>query len=285
MDRFSKFHPFISFSFFISVITVTIFFTDSFLTVTSFFSAFLYYTKLKRLKAVKTFIKFIVPIVFFAAFFNMLFVRYGEMVLFSVKGLNFTVEGLTAGLFTGLMIGAVMMWFFCYNEIITSEKFMALFGGIAPNLTLLISMILRFIPLMIRTEEEIKDANKGMGTEIKGLKNALHRFSALLSICLEKSIETADSMKARGFGKKKRSFYSSFDIRFSDGAAAVFIISAAVLVFSVSLKSYPMIIINPGIKILHPQYLPLSVFTVLSVFPLLADVTEDIKWLLLKSKI
>lgn len=284
MDRFSKFHPLVSFSFFTGVMAISVVFTNSFLPAVSFFAAFLYSVKLKGRNSVKFLLKFIIPIVLFAAAFNMLFYRRGETVLFSVKEVNFTLEGLVSGLLTGIMIGAVMLWFSCYNEVITSDKFMALFGGLAPNLALLISMILRFIPHMAKTAQEIKDAQTGLGIESKGLKPALNRFSALISISLEKSIETADSMRARGFGKKKRGFYSAFDFRIADTAAAVIIILSAVLLFLASIKDYPQISLNSGIQINNSSVI-LAAFSAFSLFPLLADLTEDVKWLLLKSKI
>lgn len=286
MDRFSKFHPFVCFSFFAGVITVTILFTNSFFTALSLFGAFLYSVKLQGRKAVVFFMKYIIPIVLFAAFFNMLFVRYGKHILFIVKGINFTQEGFLSGLLTGVMIGAVMLWFFCYNRVITSDKFMALFGGIAPNTALLFSMILRFLPLMAQTAEEIKTSNKGMGIAEKGLRDAVNRFSALISISLEKSIETADSMRARGFGKKKkRGFYSAFAFRFSDAAAALFMITVVILIIAFSVSDYPYILLNPGIHIQNHNLAILALFGVFSVFPTAVDLTEEAKWLLLKSKI
>lgn len=285
MDRFSKFHPIISFLFFIGVIALTIVFTNSFFTAVSFLCSFCYSVKLKGKKAVSYLLKFTFPIVLFAGIFNMLFAGYGKHILFSVKGINFTTECLASGLFTGVMIGAVIMWFLSYNEIVTSDRFMAIFGGIMPNFALLFSMILRFIPLMIKTSDEIKDAHKGLGTETKGIKNTLSRFSALLSISLEKSIETADSMKSRGFGTKKRSFYSAYEFRKSDFAALMLIAVLIIYLFAAGFMEYPQISFNPVIEIKSIHYFSLILFFVYALFPLIADLSEDVKWLLLKSKI
>lgn len=285
MDRFSKFHPSVCFSFFMGAIIFTLVFYNSVFGIVSLLCAFCYNLRLKGKSAMLFLLKFIIPLVLLASIFNMLFSHYGNTVLFSVKGYSFTLESLTAGLFTGVMIGAVMIWFSSYNEIITSDKFMALFGGFAPNLTLLFSMILRFIPLMVKTAGEIKDAHKGLGYEVKGIKNALARFSALISICLEKSIETADTMKARGFGTKKRSFYSAFVFRASDLAALVFIIVFIIYLFIACGIGAMQITFDPVIEIKNVNHLPLAAFIIYALFPLAADVTEDIKWRLLKSKI
>lgn len=285
MDRFSKFNPLISFSFFMGVIALSIVFTNSFSIVFSFLFAFCYYFKLSGKNALKMLVKFVFPVVIFAGIFNMFFAHYGKTVIFGVKEINFTLECLIAGLFTGLMIGAVIMWFFCYNEVVTSEKFLAVFGSAVPNLALLLSMIFRFVPLMVKTADEIKDAQKGIGADEKGLKNAAARFFSLISISLEKSLETADSMKARGFGSKKRRFYSSYRFRVSDGFAAVFIILCLVYLFVAGVKTYPQIVFSPALAVKKADWLFLIVFSAYSIFPLLTDLTEDIKWLLLKSKI
>lgn len=285
MDRFSKFHPIVSFSFFIGVIVLTLVFSNSIYGALSFLCAFCYAVRLKGKNAVSFFLKFIIPIVLLATIFNMLFSHYGNTVIFIVKGIDFTLEPLTAGLFTGIMIGAVMAWFSAYNEIITADKFMVLFGGLAPNLALLFSMVLRFIPLMVKTSNEIKEAHIGLGYETKGLKNTLTRFSALISISLEKSIETADTMKARGFGTKKRGFYSAFAFRKTDLAALVFVVISLIYLFIACSADIAQITFNPTIEIQSVNPITAFIFLIFSLFPLIADLTEDIKWLLLKSKI
>ena len=285
MDRFSKFHPIVSFSFFIGVIVLTLIFSNSVYGALSLLCGFCYTVRLKGKNAVSFFLKFIIPIVLLAAVFNMLFSHYGNTAIFAVKGLCFTLESLTAGLFTGIMIGAVMIWFFAYNEIITADKFMALFGGFAPNLALLFSMILRFIPLMVKTANEIKDAHIGMGYEVKGVKNTITRFSALISISLERSIETADTMKARGFGTKKRSFYSAFAFRKSDLFGLVLVALFLIYLFIACSADISQISFDPIIEIRSMNFITIAIFIFFSLFPLIADLTEDVKWLLLKSKI
>lgn len=267
------------------VIVLTLVFSSSVYGVLSLICAAVYLARLKGKNALLFVLKFIIPIVLLAAVFNMLFSHYGSTVIFTVKEISFTLEALTAGFLTGIMIGAVTVWFFAYNEIITADKFMALFGGFAPNLALLFSMILRFIPLMIKTANEIKDAHTGMGYETKGVKNTLTRFSALISISLERSIETADTMKARGFGTKNRGFYSAFYFRKADFAALVFIIVLLIYLFVACSADMAQITFDPVIKMNGINILSVVLFASFSLFPLVADLTEDFKWLLLKSKI
>ncbi len=285
MDRFSKFHPIVGFSFFAGIIIVTLMFSNSICLFFSLICAFAFYCRLKgRADALKL-LKYSVFIVFIAAFFNMLFSRYGATVLFCVKSINFTLESLTAGLFTGIMISAVGFWFFCFNEIVTDDKFMALFGGVAPNFTLLFSMILRFLPLLLSLSNEITQAQKGLGREIRGVKNGIKRFSALISITLEKSIETADTMKARGFGSGKRRFYSPYIFKGADAAALVItLVLLGVSLFACT-RGIFVFSLEPVIRIENKNPLLVAIFILYALFPLAVDFAEDIKWLLLRSKI
>ncbi len=40
----------------------------------------------------------------------------------------------------------VIQWFSCYNKVMTSDKFIYLFGRLIPALSLILSMALRFVP-------------------------------------------------------------------------------------------------------------------------------------------
>lgn len=284
MDRFSKFHPAVGFSFFSAVIIISLVFVNPVYSAVSFVSAFAYYVVLCRKKAVLSFFKFVLPLVAAVALFNMLFCRYGQTILFTAFSLGFTLEALVYGLLTGLMLGSVIMWFLCYNEVVSSEKFTSLFGRFAPNLTLLFSMVLRFIPLMIKTSGEIKDAQTGLGNETKGLKNTIERFSALVSISLENSIETADTMKSRGFGEKRRHF-SRYSYKITDVILIVFFLLSLVLQIVFKAAGLNEFEYRYELEMANFSIPPFIAFALCSFLPCIIDLKEDVKWHFLKSKI
>lgn len=285
MDKFSKFHPIVSFSFFMFAIILTVTFSNPIYVFVSFLGAFFYLLKLKGKEVFATLFKFIIPLIILVGIFNMIFCHYGDTVLFMIKNVKFTLECLCYGLSAGLMISSVILWFSSYNEVVTSDKFMALFGKISPNLALLFCMILRFIPLMEKTSKEIKDAQVGIGKETKGLKNTISRFSSLISISLEKSIETADSMKARGFGSNKRSSYSRYYFKVNDAVLLVAMIALFVILVVFKSLGYYDFSFNPVIKIINFDLFSLVISFVLFFIPVILDLLEDAKWLYLKSKI
>lgn len=63
----------------------------------------------------------------------------------------------------GLDAGCAYYVVASYNEVVTSEKIAALFGGFAPSLVLTFSMAMRFVPLMVKTANQIKEAQQGLG--------------------------------------------------------------------------------------------------------------------------
>ncbi len=285
MDRFAKFHPAVCFLFFAFVIVLTPVYINPVFGTISFAAAFLYELKACGKSAALGTLKFTVLLGVLVAAFNMLFCRYGETRLFSVFGFQMNLQPLVYGACTGLMLGALVMWFASYNEVVTSEKFVALFGGIAPNLVLTFSMAMRFVPLMIKTANQIKEAQQGLGKEVKGLKNAVARFSALVSISLERSMETADTMRARGFCKGNRRGFSRFD--FGAGDAVLLCCFATAFVFEIAarcLGAFEFLYRN-HIEMKNPNPLVAAVFAAVCLLPFLIDVLEDTKWLILKSKI
>lgn len=284
MGRFSEFYPAVSFSFFMLIILLTVITSNPVYALISFAGAFLYRLRLVG-KASFSYLKFIIPLIIFAGIFNMIFSHYGSVKLFTVGSYDFMLESLVFGLFTGVMLGAVIIWFACYTDVITSEKFMALFSSFMPNLALLFSMVLRFIPLMVKTSNEIKEANIGMGKEIKGLKNSINRFSCLVSISLEKSIETADSMKSRGFGKGKRKPYIKYKFKLADGVMLSFtVIIFAFMVISdfLNINSFAF---EPKLAFSNENAVFYILFGIFAALPVIIDFAEEIKWHFLKLKI
>ena len=57
----------------------------------------------------------------------------------------------------------MMLWFGCYNAVMTSDKVTSLFGNLIPAISLLLVMVLRMIPSFIRKAGQIMGARKSVG--------------------------------------------------------------------------------------------------------------------------
>lgn len=309
---FKEYHPHVNILFFIGVITFGMLFRHPLYLLVSFASSLAYYLKLTGKKGAKTFFGFLFPMLIFVVIINSFFNHYGVTPLFTLpSGNSFTFEALMMGITTSLEVVSVILWFFCCNEVVTEDKFMHAFGKILPKGALVVSMVLRFVPLYRQRLREVSDAQKGLGcsqelSPIGKLKSGLRNFDILISWSLESAIETADSMKARGYGLKGRTYYSRFQWHTGDTVAAVLIFAAEAAVTVGAVLGATYSIYNPYVIINHPtdgisyfiRELNMTVYSftltgiisaaayfLLCFAPLIIDIKENIKWNRLKSKI
>lgn len=91
--------------------------------------------------------RYMLPLLLFTALLNPLFNHRGATVLFQLpNGSSITLEAVAYGGAAAGMLLAVVVWFRCFGAVITSDKFLYLFGRISPSLSLLLSMAFRFVP-------------------------------------------------------------------------------------------------------------------------------------------
>ena len=290
---FKSAHPFSAFLFFVFSFVLSMSASHPILLAISFFTGLIYDLKLNGKKAIGFFLKVIIPMIILLTAFNALFSHYGVTVLFTMhNGNSFTLEPLVFGFVFSLRASSALFWLNCFNEIITSDKFIFLFGRFSPKLALIVSMVLRFIPLIRSQSEEIKRAEKGSGNFpsetdfISRLRQSARRLSILISWTLEKGIDTSDSMRARGYGLSGRSSYNSY--RFSAKDILVLAFSAVSLVFVFLVNGKLKASFNPMIEISSPDLfssLAALFFTVTLLIPPIYDLKEERKWSILKLKI
>lgn len=310
---FKGYHPLVNVLFFISIIAFGMLLRHPVYLVISFISSTAYYLKLSGKDGRKTVFRFLLPMLLFVVIINSFFNHYGVTTLFILpSGNNFTFEALVMGIVSGITVVSVIQWFFCCNEVVTEDKFMHIFGRILPKGALVVSMILRFVPLYRRRYKEISQARKSIGLNgtdsfICKMKNTFKNIGILVSWSFENAIETADSMKARGYGLKGRTYYSRFQWHTGDTLALILLVlfDALIIFGLVSNSAYciynPYVIINQPSEIgttyiinelnltINPfsflSIVSLIAFTLLCFLPLTIDLKEDIKWHRLQSKI
>lgn len=220
-DGFSKCHPVTNFLFFLGAICFGVLFQHPAYLLAAVLCAGVYYLLLAGRKAIKTFLM-LLPLLLIVAAVNPLFNTRGEHVLFSLFSRPYTLEALAYGFAVGAILVITLLWFGCYNHVMTEDKFTALFGNFAPSLSLLLVMVFRMIPNLISKAKQITNARRsiGKGAENAPLKEKLsHGMTVLLTLtgwALESSIQTADSMRSRGYGTTRRSSFQIYTMHASD---------------------------------------------------------------------
>ena len=81
------------------------------------------------------------------------------MLFYLKDGNPVTLESIVYGLASGLMLAGVISWFSVFHEVMTSDKFMYLFGKVIPAFSLLLSMTLRFVPRFTEQIRRVAEAS------------------------------------------------------------------------------------------------------------------------------
>lgn len=237
MSEFKAYHPIVNFAYFVFVICFSVLLMHPACLFVSLLSSLTYLAVLKGRKALFTNLLYMIPLAFATALINAAFNHEGATILAYLPGGNpLTLESIVYGLCAAAMILSVICWFSCYNEVMTSDKFIYLFGRVSPALSLIFSMTLRFVPRFTEKLREVTTARRSLG---KGsgnqnvrerIKSGLSSLSATLSWAFENSIETADSMKARGYGIPGRTSFSIYSFEKKDKIVLAFVIALALCV-------------------------------------------------------
>ena len=295
MNEFKSCHPIVNFLYFFLVIGFTMFLMHPVSLGITLFCAVLYTFVLKgKRKALKS-MGLAVFVILITAILNPLFSHYGVTVItYLPTGNPLTAESCYYGIAAGVMLSSVLLYFSCSNMVLTSDKFTYLFGRIIPKLSMVFSMILRFVPTLISRLKEISAVQKTLGRDIskggiiKRIKCGIKILSILITWSLENAIETADSMKSRGYGLSGRTSYTIFKLEKRDKLMllSMGVLSAVILwgILSGELKySYFPVFYTEKLSFLslcmHTAYL------FLCLTPVLLEWREAVRWNAIKSKI
>ena len=221
-DAFSNCHPMTNLVFFLGAIGFTVVLLHPAYIAASCAAGAIYYLLLKGRKGLPM-LWGMIPVFCVLSGLNPLFNTYGEHVLFTVFGNPYTLEALYYGMAVAGMFVAMLLWFGCYSVVLTSDKFISLFGRLIPSISLLLVMVLRMIPNLQRRARQIMAARTAIGKGVSrgsGARQAVSGgmlvLSTLTDWALEGGIVTADSMRARGYGSGKRTCFRLYRMSAQD---------------------------------------------------------------------
>jgi energy-coupling factor transport system permease protein len=138
--------------------------------------------------------------------FNTLSVHVGERVLFTLPhnwpliGGPITVEALLYGLANGAGLFAILLVFAAFNLGVEMNRLLRWVPAGLYQAGLVASIALAFVPQMVLSLSEIRQAQRVRGHRFRGLRDLLPLVIPLVTTALERSLTLAESMEARGFG-------------------------------------------------------------------------------------
>lgn len=254
--RFDSCHPAVRLFFFVSVILTACYFNQPVFLAIGWLCPFLYSVFLSGRRA----LRFDSALLILSGLFT---VFYASVSHFGVTALavnrvgnTITLEALLFGLSVAVRASAVLMWLFCLHEVVSSDQVIYLFGRISPRLSLFLSILLRMVPRLRIRRRCIDDAQRavGMGAGEGNLFRRIRRRgrenSILLTWLNDSLIESAASMKCRGYSLPGRTAFSIYRFDYRDRIFVILmgsclsVLAAGVLLDQTRILYRPEIIMN-----------------------------------------
>ena len=214
-DAFSNCHPAVNVAYFALVLLFAMCWMHPVCLVISLAGALAYVRSLRGGAALGKSLLALLPMALLAAVVNPAFNHRGVTILtYLPSGNPLTLESILFGLASAGMLTAVLLWFSCVTDVMTSDKWVYLFGRVIPALSLVLSMTLRFVPKFRQQFQAVREAQccagRDNGNLLRRVKRLVTAFSIVVTWSLENAIETADSMKGRGYGLPGRTAFSIY---------------------------------------------------------------------------
>ncbi len=140
--------------------------------------------------------------------------------------LDITVEELEIAALNGLRLTGVALAFSAYALLVDHDRLVAS-ARFAPRSALAVALATRLVPSLERDAAGLRDAVRGRGVEVAGLRGHARLLSPLVAGSLERAANLAEAMEARGYGRAGRTVAPGPSWR---GADRVAVAAAALLV-------------------------------------------------------
>lgn len=294
-DSFSKLHPINNMLFFVFAITFSMFINHPVCIAISLITAGLTAVYLNGKQALLFSLRFLLPLIILTAVINPVFNHRGATIIeYLPWGNPLTLESVIYGLTAAVLLSSAALWFSCFHKVMTSDKFVYLFGRVIPSLSLVLSMALRFVPRFNAQLKLVRKAQKAIGRDMSDgtillrIKNGVKILSLMITWSLENAIDTSDSMKSRGYGLKGRTSFSIFKFTKKDACVLIAMLAEAAVIIVLLFLGFAKFRYFPTIKGSMFGAGTIVFYAVYSLFlliPLIINIGEGVKWKRLKSAI
>ena len=197
---FDLFHPVVAFGYFAVMFALSMTAMQPVYLAISLASVLSYSAVLRGWRATGRSLLWQLPLVAVVALANPLFSASGSTELFRLGLRAFYLESFVYGACMGVMLISVIVLFSNASQVLTSDKVMTLFGGVAPTIGLMLSMTARLVPQFVRRGNGIADVERACTAarpaeepagKLAVMRGYLRRTSVLMGWGMEDSLETA----------------------------------------------------------------------------------------------
>lgn len=287
MKLIKTINPLITFMYFVTIITFLALQLNPIITTTFFITGLVFFLSLnENVKAKMNYILLYFIIILIFTITNPLFSHRGTIILLYLNDNPITLEAILYGVFSGLMVVDMIIWLKICFIIVDTDNLLYIISLALPKTALVISVILKMLPLFKKKSKEIYNNRLVSGfcnSKFNTLKEKINVFGRVITNLPEYIMELSLNMSARGFSSKKRSNYKLNKFTTRDSLFLLILITIIlILTYFTSIqpdfKFYPEL--NYTIDYNYIFYMIL--FSIIPSFLLWSD---NIKWKYLKSKI
>jgi energy-coupling factor transport system permease protein len=151
--------------------------------------------------------RFGLTVVAFSTFYNALLTHFGSTVLLTLPralplvGGPATLEAAAFGAVRGLALWTLLAVSAVFNDVLSPYELVRLTPRFLRSAGLVVSIMLAFVPQTVRSFRQVREAQAIRGHQLRGVRDLTALLVPLLSDSLEKAIQLAEAMEARGYGK------------------------------------------------------------------------------------
>lgn len=235
---------------------------------------------------IKSTFKVFLPLVLFITILNTIFTHVGDTHIY-VYGSNYvTLEAIVYGIIMAVTFFLVTLTFIAYNTYVSYQDMLYVFSKKYPNISMIIIMSLRFVPLIQKRSKELLELSKLRNhnenlTYTERISELIRNFGLVVSWSLEEAMQTASSMKARGYNITKRTSYLEYKFNRIDVLLSILIVATVIILLFGLSQGIGSINVYPKFTFSFSQ-LPFNVyylsFVVLLLPFIIIEIWERILW-------
>lgn len=138
--------------------------------------------------------------------FTALTSHHGAIILFRLPknwpliGGPITLEGVLYGVTGGLALITLLLIFATFNVAVDQARLLRMTPGFIYQAGVVAGIAVAFVPQMVAAWQAIREAQQVRGHRVRGARDMLPLIMPLLVTALERAMQLAESMEARGFG-------------------------------------------------------------------------------------
>lgn len=162
----------------------------------------------------------------------------GVHILFYLGEHPVTLESALYGVHNLLLVTALLLVFPSLNRLMDSERILFLFSKLLGSSALILTMSMRFVPLLTGRAKLLLALNRQAGGKAAGrLRHMGRLLGALLDWTMEEGLQTSRTLRARGFGGEARTCYSAFRFTARDACSLCLLLAMMAVLAGLRLQS------------------------------------------------